>query len=223
MAMKSLMATNNHYIYSLTDPRDGVVRYIGQGQGRRYEWCRYPKSGCQYGVHPWLRRLKVSGLKPVVTKILIGLTKDVADRWEIDLIDLIGRNCEGNGSLLNLSKGGDGGSNGHSPSAETRKKLSEINKGKTLSKQHRKNLSDAHKGIAPWNKGKTLSKQHRKNLSDARKGTKESKETRLRKSEAHKGKTQSIATRKKMSKTAKKRQSRRSENGQFASNEGGDE
>ena len=54
--MKSLMATNNHYIYSLTDPRDGVVRYIGQGQGRRYEWCRYPKSDCQYGVHPWLQR-----------------------------------------------------------------------------------------------------------------------------------------------------------------------
>lgn len=41
-----------------------------------------------------------------------------------------------------------------SPSAETRKKMSDANKGRVFSKEHIQALSISHKGQIPWNKGK---------------------------------------------------------------------
>ena len=69
----------------------------------------------------------------------------------------------------------------HKPSAETRKKMSEANKGKQLSEETKKKLSEA-------NKGKQLSEEHKKNISEANKGKKRSEEARRKMSEAHKGK-----------------------------------
>src|SRR5208337_5510991 len=110
----------NHYIYAYVDPRDNIVRYIGQGQNER--WLAKHKHNEQYGVYPWLKRLKELGLEPLRFIVLEKLTKKQADRWEIDLIDLIGRQREQTGPLLNLSKGGGSGTCGYKASAETKRK-----------------------------------------------------------------------------------------------------
>lgn len=72
----------------------------------------------------------------------------------------------------NLTKGGEG-HNGYSPSKETRKKLSEV-----------------HKGKEPWNKGKTniFSDETRRKISENNKNRHLSDESKKKISEAHKGK-----------------------------------
>ena len=78
----------------------------------------------------------------------------------------------------NLRAGGGGGS----PSEETRRKLSDINKGKTISKETRRKISEA-------GKGRKVSKQTRRKLSEANTGKKHSEETRRKISKAGKGRT----------------------------------
>ena len=119
----------------------------------------------------------------------------------------------------NFTEGGDGLLN---PSPETRRKMSEAQKGKTLSEEHRRKISRSNKGSpGPWKgkkrseatrrkmseaqKGKSLSKEHRRKLSEANKGKKNWKgrkhteEARRKLSEARKGKSLSEEHRRKLS------------------------
>ena len=86
----------------------------------------------------------------------------------------------------NLTEGGDG----LIPCEETRKKLSESLKGKTLSEEARKKISEARKGKSAPNKGKPMSEEARKKMSDAKKG----------KPSPNKGKPMSEEQKKKLSK-----------------------
>ena len=70
-------------------------------------------------------------------------------------------------------------STGVSPTAETRKKLSDFNKGKTLSEEHKQKIRESHYGIKP-------SEETRKKMSEAKKGKKASEETKRKMREAHK-------------------------------------
>ena len=65
-------------------------------------------------------------------------------------------------------------------SEETRKKLSESHKGKRMSEETRKRMSESRKGLIPWNKGKTAWNTGKHGIY--------SEETRKRMSESHKGK-----------------------------------
>ena len=97
----------------------------------------------------------------------------------------------------NLTEGGDG----CVASEETRKKISVSLKGKTLSEEHRRKLSEAKKGRPSCMlgkkhseetkrkmKGKHLSEETRRKLSESHKGNKHSEETKKKMSESHKGK-----------------------------------
>ena len=99
----------------------------------------------------------------------------------------------------NLTEGGDG----CIASEETRKKISESLKGKTLSEEHRKKLSEIKKGLQSGEKhpmfGKHHSEEAKKKISESKKNI--SDETRKKLSEAKKGKKYSEETKKKMSKT----------------------
>jgi group I intron endonuclease len=71
----------------------------------------------------------------------------------------------------NLTDGG-GGIYGHKHSEETRRKLSEVKKGKKrgpVSEEAKKKMSEALKGKIPWSKGKTLSEETRRKMSEAKK------------------------------------------------------
>ena len=62
------------------------------------------------------------------------------------------------------------GKKGSHHSKDTRKKISESMKGKKLSEEHRRKLSEAHKGKMTWNKGKHLSDDTRRKISESLKG-----------------------------------------------------
>lgn len=99
-------------------------------------------------------------------------------------------------------------------SGEARRKVSEARKGKKFSEEHRKKLSEAHKGQPAWNKGKHLSAETRDKISESKKGKytgenhpmygkKHSDETRRKMSAKKKGKKLSAETKNKISKTFK--------------------
>ncbi|MFB7494219.1 NUMOD3 domain-containing DNA-binding protein [Streptomyces sp. NPDC056161] len=94
---------------------------------------------------------------------------------------------------------------GKTLSAETRRKMSETRTGKTLSEAARRKIGEANKGKAPWNKGKTLSAETRRRMSETRTGKTLSEAARRKIGEASTGRTVSKATREKMSEAHKKR------------------
>jgi hypothetical protein len=81
---------------------------------------------------------------------------------------------------------------------ETRKKISEANRGKKRSQETRKKISEA-------NRGKKRSQETRKKISESNRGRKNSQETRKKISEANRGKKRSQETRKKISESGKSR------------------
>jgi hypothetical protein len=89
-------------------------------------------------------------------------------------------------------------------SEETRKKLSEANKGKTHTEEARKKVSEANKGNQ-YTKGIIHSEETRKKRAKSLKGKTRSEETRKKMSEAHKGKKMKEESCKKMSESAKGR------------------
>ena len=116
-----------------------------------------------------------------------GLTEDEAKWLEIELIREHDTTNRDKG--YNITKGGEG-TNGYKHSEETKKKISEAGKGKTISEEQRKKLSEAMKG-------KTHTEEARKKMSEAKKGHEVSEETRRKFSEAmktRKGKNSPRAT-----------------------------
>ena len=71
-------------------------------------------------------------------------------------------------------------------SEETRRKMSEAKKGRTLTEEHCRNLSESHKGQPSPRKGVTLSEEIRRKQSESHKGQIISDETRIKMSEAAK-------------------------------------
>ena len=143
-----------------------------------------------------------------------GLTKQQACDLEIELIAKYHATDRRYG--YNNSTGGECGSLGVHPSAETRlkiseslnraylnpelrQKLSEAQKGKHRSPETRRKMSEARKcSNSPWY-GEHLSAEHRSKISEAEKGRLFSHETRQKISEAKKGAHHSDEARRKMS------------------------
>lgn len=95
---------------------------------------------------------------------------------------------------------------------ETRRKMSESQRGRHQSEETRKKISEANKGVLNPNYGKHLSEEHRRKLSEAHKGQPSKlkgcarpEEVRRKISEAHKGLKQSEVHRKHNSESKKGR------------------
>jgi hypothetical protein len=186
----------------------GVCFYVGIGNKKRPYgfsrrsdfWKNYVKKHC------------VSG-KPEVKIWHQNLSWEQAQEHEIFWISVYGRRDLGTGCLVNLTDGGDGTVN---PSKETRRKISEGNKGKVMSNEARQKISISSKGRVASDetrkkisnnslkinlssetlkkrslavKGKPLSEEHKAKLSAAKKGKTFSEETKQKLSQALKGRT----------------------------------
>ena len=146
---------NRFYTYAYLR-EDRSPYYIGKGTGSRIYKITNRK------VKPPKDKNKVIFLKK-------NLTEEEAFKHEIYMIAVFGRKDLGTGNLHNRTDGGDGAS-GAIRSLEFKENLREINKNKTLSKEHRKKLREANIGENNPNYGKSASQETREKMSNSRRG-----------------------------------------------------
>jgi len=142
---------NTYYVYFHQDDQ-GKVFYVGKGKGNRAHSCSN-RSKC------WLGYVKnhCSANRPQVIIVQDLLTEPEAFQLESQLILQYGRRDLGTGQLINMTSGGDGAS-GHKKSQATRDKIAvsnsgkpSHNKGKPMTIEQKKKISDAHSGKGkPW-------------------------------------------------------------------------
>jgi hypothetical protein len=170
---------------------DRTPYYIGKGQGNR----AYRRS--KKDIKPPKDKSRIIYLKQ-------NLTEEEAFKHEIYMIAVFGRKDLGTGILHNRTNGGDGTS-GLRMSEDTKKKMSKIHKGKTLSKEHKQILDECrvkeHSSESKekmskskignkWNVGRKLSKEHIEKIKQGNLNKVISDETKRKISEAKKGKIQ---------------------------------
>ncbi len=169
-----------YYIYRITNNINGKT-YIGQH--------KYKKLDDNYmGSGKILRQAqKKYGKKNFKKEILVF---NISKREHIDLLERTfiasERERVGIENCYNITDGGEGHSGPFSE--EHKKKLSEINKGRTFSEEHKKKLSESHIRKNTWSKCKHLSEEAKKKLSEINKGKIMSEEAKKKMSEAKKGK-----------------------------------
>jgi len=183
---------NNFYIYIYLDPRKkgnynyGSYKfeyepfYVGKGKIKYNEKGNVLYDRCEIicGRNPHfinkINKIKENGLEPIAVKIKENMIEGDSFLLEIELIKLIGRNDLGEGTLINFTDGGEGGS-GHVVSEKTRKLLRENhadfkgehnpNYGKHTSEKTRKLISENHVGMS----GKHHSEETKKLMRETRK------------------------------------------------------
>jgi len=190
---------------------DNVPFYVGKGKGYRYYVsCHLYGNNHNRSLKNKIRKVSVDNIK------IHFLHKDISEEeafyWESYWIKYIGRRDKKEGTLCNLTDGGEGDS-GYIISEETKRKIGKANKGHP-GVQHTK---EARRKISEANKGKKLSEETKRKISKALKGKNScmygktpSEETKRKMSKAHKGKnnhmygkTPSEETKRKISKALK--------------------
>ena len=194
------------YVYKHIRKDNNTCFYVGKGKGNRI---KVPKRNKHFN-----RIRKKYGC--YVVKIKENLTEKEAFALEREIIeDYVfvfgyGINIKGyykgyneNERLTNCTWGGEGVSG-----------LDAWNKGKKgifhHSEETKREMSEANKGKIPWNKGKKgifhHSEETKREISEANKGKKASEDARRKNSKAHKGKKMSEEAKKKMSESHKGKQ-----------------
>jgi len=184
------MKIDKFYVYALLDPRKpgkyqyGAVQcdyepfYIGKGTGYRCKKHIY-RTENKIKSNKINKIIKETGKKPIIVKLFDNLTEQEAFKKEIELISLIGRYDLKLGPLTNYTDGGEGAS-GNIMSEETKKKLSELNKGEKnafYGKKHSEESKQKMRKKHPTNSGKNhhfYDKEHseetKEKISLSRKG-----------------------------------------------------
>lgn len=129
--------------------------YIGIGNDIRRAYSKSNRN-----IH-WLRIVSKTDYE--VDILFDDISYDFAKEKEIEFIALYKRKQDG-GILCNITKGGDGVL-GLVHTEESRRKMSEPNKGKTLSEWHKKRISELRKG-------KPIPEETRRKMSESVKGEK---------------------------------------------------
>ena len=204
---------NEFYVYMYLDV-DNVPFYIGKGKNDRYLINTHThKQGSNKFLKSKIRKIDVVNVK--VHFLHKNLTEEEAFHWERYWIKYIGRRDLGEGTLCNLTDGGEG--SGHSVSVETKQQISKALKGHKVSRETRQKMRTAWKNrgghseetkrkISEANKGKfkPMTEEHKRKISATLKGRKPSPEAIEKMSRSHKGKS-SFWKGKKLSKEHKRK------------------
>ena len=175
-------------IYGLINPEQpDIIRYVGKTNRtineRLYRHVYLSKKGVKRPVNLWIKKLLDEGKRPQIIELEITNEKNWVNR-EIFWIS----HYRNKYNLLNLSDGGESNLN-YKPTEETRKKISESNKGKhgywkgkKFSETHkskiknkvvgRKHSESTKQNISKSLVGKKFSEEHRRKLSKTKKGKK---------------------------------------------------
>lgn len=143
---------------------NGTPCYIGKGKGDRWLNHEQKKRFRNNYLKGIIIDAKQRGLSLPKIKIREHITETEAFETERILIKIIGRRNLGTGPLVNLTDGGDG-ETGRVVSQETRAKLRDINLGKTLSEEHKANISRGLKAS-----GFIFSEEQRQSISKNQRG-----------------------------------------------------
>ena len=195
-------------IYLRTNKINGK-KYLGQATNLKTRQNRWKCLSEKYAGVLINRARAKYGIEAFDFEILKECDDKELDFWEMYYIKELNTKAP-NG--YNLTDGGDG-CKGYSPSEETKRKLSEKNKGKKRSEDFKKLISkimkdkkhseEAIRKTAEANRGKKRSNETRKKMSESQKGKKRSEETKMKISEARKGIIFSEETKRKMSEARK--------------------
>jgi hypothetical protein len=186
-------------IYLLLDPRDhklNWIRYVGKTNNiKRRKW-EHNNENNQLPKNRWIKKLKKANLKPIMKRIAI-VPESQWQECEMELIAYY-RSITGEGvELLNVSDGGDGGSNkGRKFPKDFGRKISNALKGRQLSQEHSENISRSLTG-------KKKSPEHCKKISVTHSGKTVSKKTREAISKHQTGRVLPIELKRKISQSAK--------------------
>ena len=170
-----------HFVYIHKNPINNEIFYVGQGtkQGSKNERAYSNRSRSKW----WNNYVNKYG-KPLVEIVVDNISKDEADKLEIELIKLYGRKDMNNGTLVNLTDGGDGsGKRSEEYCKEHSIRMSGENHpmwGKKHNEEWVKNNSLSHIGYKH-------SDESKKKMSESRKGKKRSEETKKKMSESLSG------------------------------------
>jgi hypothetical protein len=168
---------NTAYVYTLTDPRNGMPFYVGKGHGKRCEFhldeAKYYTKRKSKKLNK-IRKLMSLGMKPIITKV----EENVSDAQAIDFECLLIAEMRDIGiPLTNMTDGGDG-AQGYKHTEEHKQMMRELFVGRIFTEEHRQAMS------------KPKSEQGRKNMALARQTTlyRPSEEHKQKISKALKGK-----------------------------------
>lgn len=170
-----------HFIYIHKNPSTNEVFYVGQGtiHQNRFDRAYSTKSRSKW----WNNYVSKYGY-PIVEIIASGINKSTADIMEKEYIQIYGRKDLNEGSLVNLTDGGDGlGKRSVQYCLEHSIRMSGENHpmwGKKHTDEWRKNNSLSHMGIKP-------SEETKRKQSESRIGSKRTEETRQKMRESSLG------------------------------------
>ena len=186
------------HIYSLTDPRTGIIRYVGvtfRGKQRFNEHLSRAVNGGKTHRDCWVRSVINLGLRPIYSLLETG-TGD----WISSERKWIARH---RATITNHTDGGEG-TPGIKPSAQLREKWSQMRAGVPYAPGRRSAMfgkthtKAAREKIRRAGLGRHHTAESKEKLSFARRGKPLTKEHRKKLSEAHLGKTLTAEHRKKI-------------------------
>lgn len=120
---------SNYYVYEYIDPKTNIPFYVGKGKNDRYLY-HLKNLNDNTNLHKVnkIKKILSEGGEPIIKLVKTGLTETQSFDFEKKLIEKYGRIDLENGSLVNLSDGGEGQS-GWIPSGTYKAKMSELSKG----------------------------------------------------------------------------------------------
>ena len=176
------MPLTEYYVYAHYIPGSTTPFYIGKGAGNR-AWIQGGRSKL------WRNIVGKHGCE--VQILYDNLNESMAFFLETELIRQHGRRITSEGSLVNITLGGEGMA-GYKHTDDTKKKIGAAFRGTKLSEAHKKKLRIAARG-------RILTESHKAALRVVRLGTTQSEITKKRIGDAHRGMKRSDQARENLS------------------------